>query len=146
MLLRIKDTNTVPKEGWHYLIELTGYVVKTPSYLQLYPEIVKHCQTNHVEPPTKQELDQYLCDNTTIDCREGREPYPNQYSDKRNWPLLLRPLKMMSREGDRGLGDVVVHVIGDQRSDAFKNWYASQFHRDCGCDDRIAYLNRNYPL
>ena len=62
------------------------------------------------------------------------------------WPLLLRPLKLLARDGDRGLGDIVARTVGPAGGDAFKAWHLRAFGRDCGCGDRQASLNARYPL
>jgi hypothetical protein len=39
----------------------------------------------------------------------------------------------------------VVHVIGDTRSERFKEWFQEKFGQSCGCTERQAWLNRKFP-
>lgn len=64
----------------------------------------------------------------------------------KEWPFLARPLKLLAKEGDLGLGDVVARVIGPVGGDAFKEWFKKIFGRECRCADRQAWLNRRFPL
>lgn len=71
------------------------------------------------------------------------EKYAPQFKE---WPVLLKPLKLMAKEQDKGLGDIVLRIIGDENSDKFKKWYFNSFGHDCGCSSRQSWLNRKYPL
>lgn len=62
------------------------------------------------------------------------------------WPLALRPLKLLAIESDHGLGDIVARHVGPVGGDAFKAWYRYAFGRDCGCGDRQKWLNQRFPL
>lgn len=77
----------------------------------------------------------------TIDS-ETRRTQPN----RAEWPLLAKPLKLMAKPTDRGLGDIVARVVGPVGGDAFKLWYKRTFGRDCGCGDRQKFLNTRFPL
>jgi hypothetical protein len=61
------------------------------------------------------------------------------------WPLWARAVARFRHEGDIGLGDTVVHMIGDERSERFKKWFQRKFGKSCGCSDRQAWLNRRFP-
>lgn len=65
---------------------------------------------------------------------------------KKPWPLLARPLKLMAKPEDRGLGDIVARTVGPVGGDAFKAWFVEAFGRDCGCGDRQVWLNIHFPL
>ncbi len=73
------------------------------------------------------------------------QPTPPIIVDK-DWPLLLRPMKLLSKSGDIGLGDIVTHLIGEENSETFKKWFKEVFKHDCGCNARKEYLNTKYPL
>lgn len=64
----------------------------------------------------------------------------------RDWPLLLRPMKLLAKEGDTGLGDIVERTIGPVGGDAYKIWYKTAFGKTCGCTERKDALNERYPL
>ena len=61
------------------------------------------------------------------------------------WPLWARVIAKFRRADDLGLGDTVVHLIGDARSEHFQKWFARKFRRSCGCTDRQRWLNRRFP-
>lgn len=65
---------------------------------------------------------------------------------RKEWPLVLRPVKLMAKRGDRGAGDVVARVIGPFGGDSFKMWYKSIFGKDCGCAHRQEAWNARWPL
>src|SRR5215467_6672077 len=72
---------------------------------------------------------------------------PSPSAEKpRTWPIILSPLRLMAREGDRGAGDIIARVIGPIGGDAFKKWYKVTFGKDCGCGNRQEALNARWPL
>ncbi len=64
----------------------------------------------------------------------------------RDWPLLLRPMKLLAQPSDTGLGDIVERTIGPVGGDAYKLWYKATFGKPCGCTKRKDNLNERYPL
>lgn len=62
------------------------------------------------------------------------------------WPKTLIPFKLLAREGDTGLGDVVTRVIGLIGGVAFETWYKKVFKKPCGCENRKTWLNKKFPL
>jgi hypothetical protein len=64
---------------------------------------------------------------------------------REQWPLWARAIAKFRRDSDVGLGDTVVHLIGDTRSERFKKWFARKFGRSCGCTDRQRWMNQRYP-
>jgi hypothetical protein len=62
------------------------------------------------------------------------------------WPWWAQWLATKSTPEDKGVGDVVARMIGDEKSDAFKAWFKATFGKDCGCNGRQAKWNRQYPL
>lgn len=74
-------------------------------------------------------------------------PFPMPDSPlKQEWPVVLLPLKLLARQGDRGAGDIIARTIGPIGGDAFKAWYKTLFGRDCGCGNRQEILNVRWPL
>lgn len=63
------------------------------------------------------------------------------------WPRWARLLAASKhrRPEDRGIGDTLVHWIGDSASARFKKWYHRLAGHECGCTDRQTSLNREYP-
>ncbi len=61
------------------------------------------------------------------------------------WPSWAKEMKALSVSTDKGIGDVVARVIGDETSEAFKAWLKTTLGKHCagGC---IARLNSAYPL
>lgn len=62
------------------------------------------------------------------------------------WPMVLIPLKLLSKPGDKGAGDIIARTIGPIGGDAFKSWYLKLFGRSCGCGQRQEVLNQRWPL
>ena len=62
-----------------------------------------------------------------------------------DWPLWTRALARFRRVEDTGLGDTLVHLIGDARSESFKNWFVRKFGKTCGCAERQRWLNQKFP-
>jgi len=78
-------------------------------------------------------------------CGAGRlQPeIPLPYSE---WPTWAKALRQFSTPDDKGIGDVVLRIIGDENSEAFKAWFQKIFNRPCNCDGRLRQWNSIYPL
>ena len=63
-----------------------------------------------------------------------------------DWPIWLRPFKLLAVDNDRGLGDIVERVIGPVGGDAYKAWYEKAFGKPCKCTKRQDGLNERFPL
>lgn len=63
------------------------------------------------------------------------------------WPAWVKVLSKSKyrRSEDSGLGDTLVHVMGDANSARFKKTFARLFGRSCGCTERQRWLNTKYP-
>jgi hypothetical protein len=144
MAAKLRD-KTVWPEPPRYPVEATGFTVTASSYPQLLSRIAEHCKGNAIETPSEADVQQWLCDNLAVKCvDENGKLYENLYADRRNWPLVLRPMRLAAKTGDTGLGDIVARTI--PKGDAFKVWFKENFGFDCGCDQRTDWLNRNFPL
>ncbi len=62
------------------------------------------------------------------------------------WPIWAKALKQLAILEDKGIGDVVARMIGDENSAKFKAWHLATFGRPCNCNGRQARWNRQYPL
>ncbi len=62
------------------------------------------------------------------------------------WPIWAKALKSMANPEDKGIGDIVARMIGDEKSDAFKAWHLETFGKACNCTARRERWNRLYPL
>ena len=62
------------------------------------------------------------------------------------WPIWARPFRLLSRSGDRGLGDTITRIVGPIGGDAFKAWHLAMFGVPCGCEGRQESLNREFPF
>jgi hypothetical protein len=60
------------------------------------------------------------------------------------WPAWAKDLTADRQPGDVGIGDTVVHIIGDTRSEAFKTWFREKIGGSCGCTERQGWLNQRY--
>lgn len=63
-----------------------------------------------------------------------------------NWPVWAKALKLVAKPEDKGIGDVVARLIGNENSEAFEAWYLRTLGKPCGCKGRHEQWNRMYPL
>jgi len=89
---------------------------------------------------------QRIVDGKTIERRLSPNPITRKPVKPEPWPLVLGPLKLLAKEGDRGAGDIIARVIGPIGGEAFKKWYRQLFGADCGCGKRQEFLNLKWPL
>ena len=66
-------------------------------------------------------------------------PYPQ-------WPIWAKAIKQFSKPEDKGIGDVVARMIGDENSAAFKAFYLKVTGKTCGCAGRRSQWNKQFPL
>jgi hypothetical protein len=64
---------------------------------------------------------------------------------KSDWPVWALAVAKFRQTGDTGLGDTLVHLIGDERSEWFKTWFHQKFGESCGCTSRQRWLNQRFP-
>jgi hypothetical protein len=64
---------------------------------------------------------------------------------REKWPLWTCAVTKLRRNEDTGLGDTIVHLIGNTRSARFKNWFQRKFGKSCGCTERQRWLNQKFP-
>ena len=62
------------------------------------------------------------------------------------WPIWAQPMKLLAKDGDKGLGDIIARVVGTIGGDAYKAWHLKTFGHPCGCSERQESLNQKYPL
>lgn len=62
-----------------------------------------------------------------------------------SWPLWAKDLAKDRQPADKGVGDTLVHIIGDSRSEAFRKRFEDLVGSSCGCADRQAWLNQKFP-
>lgn len=72
-------------------------------------------------------------------ARASAQPLPFD-----SWPDWAKDIAKDRQPLDTGLGDTVVHLIGDTRSERFKAWFQEKFGKSCGCTERQAWLNAHY--
>lgn len=156
-MLEIRDKKTTPRErSWPFHSVDPTVEIKANSWMNLLREVQQHYTANNRTPPTEQEIIKYVCDNVSVPCFEDNQPYRNNWTDpvsyaqrglkSPNWPILLQPLKLLAKEGDRGLGDIAFRVIGEANSAKYKAWHLKIFGKPCGCNERQATLNEEFPL
>ena len=139
----LKD-KTVWPEPPRYPVQATGYTVTASSYPQLLSRIAEHCKGNAVETPSEADVQQWLCDNLRVKCLDDDgKLYANQYVDRSNWPLILRPMRLLAQPGDKGLGDIVARTI--PKGEDLKVWF-KEHGFNCGCTNRQNWLNVQYPI
>jgi len=146
--MHLIDLNTEVPGGWKYQQPETGYWAVGRPYYSILNKIMQH-RANMKLPAIAEGFSSL--DNEIQDaiCRKlAPEDQVRLCSDAPPlpWPLHLRPFRLLAKEGDRGLGDIVARSIGPAISDKFIEWYKSVFGQDCGCRDRQIHLNTTYPL
>lgn len=152
-MLSIRNTKTTPKEKWRYP-RVDGTEIVESSYMNLRREIATHYRGMGMEAPSEEEINRWICENISVHCFDGREEFRNRYTDppalhgmgSTDWPFILKPFKLLAKEGDRGLGDIAARVIGPVGGDAYKTWHLKTFGKPCGCGERQNSLNIDYPL
>jgi len=89
---------------------------------------------------------------TTVTKRQIDSPELSKLSNRirnqrlGNWPMILVPMKLLAKSGDKGLGDIVARTVGPLGGEEFKLWYKKIFGKDCGCNARQEAWNEAYPL
>lgn len=63
----------------------------------------------------------------------------------RAWPSWAVRIKRAAIPSDRGVGDTIARLIGPVGGDAYKSWFKTTFGRACGCTERQASLNGQFP-
>ena len=146
--MKLNDLITAPPLGWRYQQPETGHWMAGITFEQVLPKIWQHRQ-NHklpaITPPftsLSDEVEDWLC-NHLSEQDQDRLCSPSRPV---SWPPYLLPFRLLKKEGDRGLGDIIARTIGPVGGDAFKTWYKDTIGQDCGCRDRQIHLNRVYPL
>jgi hypothetical protein len=155
MSLWLKDPNSPPDEGFQYPA-ISGPNIKTFAWAQLHAKVAQHYAANQHPVPPQEDVIKWVCDNQQVSCYEGREPYPNKFTNppsyaqrglkSPNWPLLLMPFKLLAKPEDRGLGDIVERAVGKIGGDEYKAWHMKFFGKPCSCTERQDNLNRDFPL
>lgn len=154
MALTIRDTKTTPRERHWWYPGVNGSEVSESSYSNLKRAVAEHYRTNRQPVPTEQQIIDYCCVNLSVPCYEGKEQIRNRFSDpapkrgggSKKWPFVLEPMKLLAKDGDKGLGDIVERVVGKVGGEEYKRWYFKVFGRHCGCSERRDSLNEDYPL
>ena len=70
-MLVIQDTETVPGEDWFYVIQSTNHKISVKNFTRLYPEVVRHCLANGINPPDQQTIIDFVCANSHVPCYDS---------------------------------------------------------------------------
>ena len=73
-------------------------------------------------------------------------PKPVAPAPKDKWPAWVNKVALLSKPGDKGIGDVIARTVGPIGGDAYKAWFQKVTGRPCGCSERQKTLNEIYPL
>lgn len=98
-----------------------------------------------VEADSEREAIVSRCNGEIHSIRAFTAP-ENKAVQREEWPMILIPVKLLAKDGDRGAGDIIARTIGPIGGDAFKKWYKALFGKDCGCGHRQEILNQRWPL
>lgn len=145
--MRLQNYIIAVPGGWRYTHpepESHGHVSSAVTFFQLVSNAMIHRRNmGYLEDPDlASTIDSAICESLSPEDQralcDGAPPEP--------WPLYLQPFKLLAQEGDKGLGDIVEHVIGPAGGGAYKSWYEKTFGVGCGCNQRQDRLNQRYPL
>jgi|SRR5882757_6664628 len=155
-MLILRDTNTTPREKRWIFPDVTGEgLVSTNSYMNLLIEVGRHYRGNGKSVPSEQEVIEYCCRNLSVPCYEqDGSAFRNRYTDppRSNKPSngtrwgVFTPLKLLAKDGDRGLGSIIERTIAPFGSQQFKDWYKKITGQSCGCSERRDEWDEIYPL
>ena len=140
--MKLNDLITAPPGSWRYQEKSTGYWMTGITFDQLMGKVIQHRANNNLPAPSPDEIEDWICRHL-VQQDQDRLCSPARPV---SWPPYLLPFKLLKKEGDRGLGDIIARTIGPVGGDAFKTWYKDTIGQDCGCRDRQIHLNRTYPL
>jgi hypothetical protein len=62
-----------------------------------------------------------------------------------DWPTWAKDIAKDRLPADMGVGDTVMHMIGDTRSEKFKTFWKETVGTGCGCSERQGWLNQRFP-
>ncbi len=74
------------------------------------------------------------------------QPTPIQPIPRKEWPVWAKAISKFAKPEDKGIGDVVRRMIGEENSETFKKWFKATTGKDCGCTGRQRRWNIEYPL
>ncbi len=66
-------------------------------------------------------------------------------TDQSRWPLRMCSIARLRQPEDRGPGDTLARVTEKRGGALFKRVFKAVTGKDCGCTDRQARMNRDYP-
>lgn len=155
MALSIRDTKTTPRERRWVFPDVNGKEIAESSYMNLKREVTMHYRANGQTIPSEQQIIRYVCENLTVPCFEDGKPFRNRFTDPPTFAARgktspdwgsLNFLKLLAKEGDKGLGSIVERIVGPIGGEAFKVWYKRIFGKPCGCQERKEDWDLSYPL
>lgn len=103
-------------------------------------------------PIERHKVEAWVDESNALRCQQNGwhefvlpdDPAASPAATSEQWPLWARAVSKFRKEGEVGVGDTVRRLIGNDNSDAFKNWYKDTFNRDCGCCGRGNNFNLKY--
>lgn len=87
MALYIRDISSVPEGGWRYPMVASDKFIVAP-YGILHERVVEHYTSNNVQPPSWDKVVKWMCENLSIPCIEGQEPFANRWLSGLPAPLV----------------------------------------------------------
>ncbi len=82
MALWIRDTSSVPTEGWQFPGIINGFIVRAPNYHAIFDAVKKHFEANGQSYPGDQAVIDWQCQNLSVPCleMETRTPLVNRFT------------------------------------------------------------------
>src|SRR6266446_2864708 len=123
--MHLIDIMTEVPGGWRYTQPETGYTIVGRPFYSFLNKIMQHRANNNLPAIAEgfttlaSEIEDVICQQfipeDQVRLCANAPPLP--------WPTYLLPFKLLAKQGDRGLGDVVARTIGPVGGDLFIEWY-----------------------
>ena len=99
--------------------------------------------TKNGQPFVRSSVGFFSAGGERIPALQSREPKPLT-----EWPKLVQvAVRVMSKkkaDGEVGVGDTVKRILG-VAGEIYKVWFYAVFGSKCGCTNRQAWLNQQFP-
>ena len=147
--LQLINRSVVPPGQFRYVQSETQFTIISPTWLDLVKDVKKHRIANNLPVGLffEHEIESQLAESlskTAPHFVTAYEPPPKIPVPREEWPLWAKGIALIGSSEDKGVGDTIYRVIGDENSETFKTWYRKIFGKDCSCATRRWLWNELY--